>query len=68
MAVADDCLWQGVELGDLTEMVANLIMVPLHSTVHSHNPIQWNMPRTDLPVGVTSTKLDSLLLQTCRVF
>ena len=34
MAVGDDGLWQGVELGDLTGMVANPIMVPLDSTVH----------------------------------
>ena len=40
MGVGDGGSWQGVELGDLTEMVANPIMVPVHYTVHSHNPIQ----------------------------
>ena len=33
MAVGDGGSWRGFELGDLTGMVANPIMVPLHSTV-----------------------------------
>ena len=43
MVVDDGGSWQGVELGDLTGIVANHIMVPLHCMVHSHNPVQWNI-------------------------
>ena len=43
VAMGENGSWQGVKLGDLTEMVANPIMVPVHCTVHSHNPTQWNI-------------------------
>ena len=51
---------ESVEFGDLTGMVANPIMMSVHSTVHLHNPTQWNIAMNTVGLSSAANALSLL--------